>query len=633
MTSRLYWHKNPRIVFQARVNITDPMGYPFTDLSFDTVTLGSVTDIYPGMTLWLGTAAGLDDLGRQRVSEATHSNFLRVGLTSIGTHDGELTVHDNDYITVVEEFRVWAKIPQIFPSGTIFKDGWIESYQSGLYNLVDQPPPVANTGTAMAGTIDPSSGKLRVAFDGSNSFQFDPSITGNISGARTFQWSAGDGVIVAGAANSANVTYDFGPGFRYVHLTVTSDQGIAHAAHVPVFARDPANDQTLRHQVSSHTITPAGQQISWRILDPIPRDTYKDGALLMMWEEDEPVPESDSFYPQDRMQVRFVGWASVDNTTIQNQRTASVTNLTVSALDVGGRLAQLPGFPQFVKKDTTPQQWSETKYPNILYYIWYLVYWHSSALEVADLLMPVPSINHAKFLELSSEENSIFQQVEDLATKVTPDYHFCVTRQGEMKVVADPLLMYYLDRDLLVNTAHVLDENDITDIAVEETPFPRVNQLYSGAIVAADEYVIVDGVATVATLFCKAPSYGRGQGLQAVTIGERIATNQGTLNNCEGNRYARMNAPIGRVSLTVSSQRLPRFLDPADMQWLALRLYSSGIYPAWYRPPAGSASLRGIIHEMNIRYDYQPSGVVKTASITWEAETWGPPAQTFVPDD
>jgi hypothetical protein len=136
------------------------------------------------------------------------------------------------------------------------------------------------------------------------------------------------------------------------------------------------------------------------------------------------------------------------------------------------------------------------------------------------------------------------------------------------------------------------------------------------------------------TVFSKAPSLaGRGQGLQSIQQKASVAQSQFDLNNSEGNRYARNNSPYGQVTVTVPWEKMQLTNDPAFLNWVQLLVTANAGDPAWLRPPYKAGVLRGIVHEMTINYDYRRTGLVRRATMTWEAETSGLPAQTFTPEN
>ncbi len=73
-------------------------------------------------TILLGSTAGASDLGITRARLFPTSSRLYIGRSSEGTRIGEVTLTDNAYFTVLEEMRVWSKVPYINSLGeTIFR--------------------------------------------------------------------------------------------------------------------------------------------------------------------------------------------------------------------------------------------------------------------------------------------------------------------------------------------------------------------------------------------------------------------------------------------------------------------------------------------------------------------------------
>src|SRR3990167_4304680 len=111
----------PTTVFAARVNAAS-FTYPIDEVQFDGVTTGTFSGILPNMTILFGSTAGASDLGVTRVRKLADSDTLFFGRSSQGDHYGEVDLADNCYITVLNDYRVWAKIPNIASDGTIYMD-------------------------------------------------------------------------------------------------------------------------------------------------------------------------------------------------------------------------------------------------------------------------------------------------------------------------------------------------------------------------------------------------------------------------------------------------------------------------------------------------------------------------------
>jgi hypothetical protein len=138
------------------------------------------------------------------------------------------------------------------------------------------------------------------------------------------------------------------------------------------------------------------------------------------------------------------------------------------------------------------------------------------------------------------------------------------------------------------------------------------------------EAILASSVA-IAAIFCIAPGESPGQGETSISQGEQLAVSQATLNACEGHRYARHNAPERYFSI-VLAEGDDKDLEPSDMTWLRLNVSAS---TAAQRGLTFSNE-RGLVREINIRYDHTRTGLVKQVELLWERETSGTPAVTVL---
>lgn len=606
MTQTHLFMLSPTPVFRARVNMPGTITYPLDELTFDGVTLGVYTQAIPPRTLLLGTSAGDDDLGRQRIRRNPTSTIVKVGRSSQGISDGELNVQDNAYITVLEDYRVWARIPfiDLDDNNTIYKDSDFAASGNAEY-----PSPVAIAGGGFAATIDSGTGLITVAFDASDSVQADPAVSDLLSPVTDFDWVLPDGTITVGTTSSAAITATFPAGFRWVILIASSDHGKSTELYIPVFARDPDDDECIGHQVVSQRITKGGQEVAIRITQDITRADYPDGTLAMLWDRE---PSS----PSDRTHMQFIGWHQRDEGSIRAERTATLRDSILHFVDVAGRLKTLPGFPQVLAAGI-PSSWNYTQYPNVFFYFHYLLYWHSTALAVADLVLGTQTLNNFAFKILSSDAATLYDQVNDLANRVTPDHWLTCNQQGQLKLVVDPIIQNTADRSGTVYQA--LNSSQWSEIHFTYERPPRVYGLLTAAVLSEDS--------GVTGIFSLAPGLAEGQGANYIETTGRITEGQFDLNKTEGNRYARLNARMGPVTITMPYDRLDRSVQPANMGWVTMGIFDENQTPRPFTPDVTNA----LVHEINIAYDHQPTGLVRTATLTLEIETSGPPAQTYVP--
>jgi len=601
VTMRLFL-LDPDTVFAARVNQSS-FSYPLDEVTFDGVTTGAYGDIEAGMTVLFGTSAGDDDLGRQRIREAATSDTLYIGRSSEGERDGEVDLEDDAYITVLNDFRVWAKIPYIDDDGVIYKDSDL-----AVGDNTENTPPVANAGVGVAGTV--SGGHLQVTLPHEANMSFATAAGGSIS---SYLWELPSGVSFAGGsvASDSQITVDCDPGFYWIKLTVTDSNAKTHTARVPVFARDPDDDDTISaFEVAEHRITRGGQELRLRILESISEATYPDSTLVMIW-EDEPSG------PTDRSHMVFCGWHHTDDAQLRSERTALLSETTLSCLDAGGKLDKLPGFTQSIENKASPEAWTEMVNPNMDLYLHYLLHWHSTVLEVADWTDSGTGTDFP-FVILGSGGESLFDQVNRRAQALVPDYHLTCNRLGQLAVVIDPMLQDVGDRSGTIQAA--IGEEDWQEIMWPHKRPPTIHWLRSDAIEA-------DG-SEIEPLFCIAPGDAPGQGEMVRQHSEQLAQSQDYLNACEGHRYARLNAKEGLFSIRLAGND-DRDIDPAAMQWVSLQISAATAAERGYTWDVA----RGLVEEMTIQYEHARTGMLKTAMIRWEREVDGPTAVTEPPPE
>lgn len=609
---RMFIHK-PNVVMAARVNMPGTIEYPVDIINYDEVTSGSFNSVRVNMTVIFGSAPGRDDYGRTRIVAISSLN-LSIPTIPEGTEDGSVTIVDNSYVTILNDYRVWAKIPYQDIDKIWYKDG----HRIAVGNNAMFPPPLANGGPPVAGTVD-SGGTYTVSFSAANSFGFNPSITGFLGDVTGFLWTVIDGVITSGSSTSETITVEFPPGFRWVDLRVEMNYGAFggtttyHTCHIPVYVRDPDDDDSISEfQILTHSHSREGKQFAVRVTQDFPRDEYYDGALVLVWNG-----EASSLTNRDNL--LFYGWLYQDTLNTSSGDVGTIRDTVLNLADIGTRLRLLPAFTQIQSYTTNPDNWAETRYPTILYYMWYLLYWHSTALDLVDMTWSsVYGLQFLEFTELGSDEGDLYNQVHGVAQNVDPDHFLNVDRFGMLTVVQDPNL---IDNRVGWPQQISMNQGDITSINYTYDPVPKLNKLIVVAL-AGDK----DGYVVRAT---RVPTSGRGHGTQRIETTHKIVISGAVLDMVEGNRYAKINSAYSPFSFGLVYNQFTKQLDPAYHEWVHVQV------PMKYFSHLESDEdtdfiADGLLTNISFDYDYQPTGLVVSIGIAWEIETQGPPGELHV---
>jgi len=608
---KVYWH-SPAPIFAARVNHPSAVTYPIANVPFDGVTTGAYTDVAADMLVTFGSAAGLDDYGRTRARAAATSGVLKIGRSSQGYEDGQVNIVDNAYITVYEDYRVWAKIPVIGADYNEYKDADIPVGDNTEY-----PPPVCNMGGDFAGSIDPTTGKLTVFFAGSASYAVadGASIT-------DYAWEAPPGVnyVNGTVATDADVYIEFDAGVHWVKLTVMDSNNKINSGYRLVVADDPENSVCVSGmQVQNITRTPRGNTARLRVLQELPRSSYPDGAKVLIWQDR---PNLDGV---SRDHILFTGFHQSDEASSRALETHLQRETQLTCVDVLGRLDSLPGFPQRVEVpvEGDTMTWGHMPTANMDKFLCYLLHWHSTAGVVADFYTS-GTWDEYPFVLFDSAGATLYEQLQRQANRIVPDHNFTCDRYGAMRVVVNPQYQDAADRTATV-------QNSLTEQAWSEISFgylrpPRVHWLRGSALLTQSAWIIDDDdeKQLLTPVFAIAPGTAPGQGGREMTLGERLAKSQTDLNSVTGHHYARANARYGDMTVTLNLNADPWDFDPAAHTWVQL-ITSSASAP---QRTLDFTSLRCLCKEVSIDYTYSEEGTTWRGRVVLERETEGLPALT-----
>lgn len=615
---KVYWD-NRAPVFVARVNIPGTITYPIQEIPFDGVTIGAYTDLAADMFFTLGSAAGLDDLGRGRLRAAPTATLLKVGRSSQGYEDGELAVEDNAFVSVYDDYRVHAKIATIGTDSVEYKDSDL-----AVGDLTQFPPPIANMGPDRARSIDADSGLARFYFDSSGSFAVADGAT-----IVSVAWEIGDGAYALGTgATDSDIFVDFGAGVRYVSLTVTDSNGKTNTTRRLVLADDPDDSLCVSGmQVENITRTRQGCTARLRLLQDLPRADYPDGGKVLIWEDRDPAiygtPD-----PADFSDLLFTGWHQVDQASSAAFETHLQRETSLTCVDVAGRLDSLPGLHQRIELPEEGDEitWGIMPAPNLDKFFCYLLHWGSTAAGVADFF-PSGTWDEYPFVIFDAPDGSLYEQLQRQANRFVPDHNFAANPFGQLQVIVDPNYQDPADRTATV-------QGTLTEASWQEISFgyqrtPRVRTLRGSALLTATAWTFDDdGNKELATAFSIAPGTAPSQGAQEQTLGERLAKSQADLNRCVGHHLARLNARYGPVTVALNSNYDPHSIDPAAMTWIGL-VTTAATAP---QRTIGFATARTLPTEVSIDYSYGEEATTVRARLTLELETAGLPALTEAQD-
>ena len=214
----------PPTIFSARVNqvfADDDARDQVAQVTYD-AGVGAFADVLPGMTLWIGSAAGLYDKGIARIRKAADATTLFIG------EESEVDFDDDLFLTVVDEFAIWPKHVRIVAEVPYM------DYETAYSDQHEDFDPVPIMGCDAV--LDVANYPATVGFpEADDSWVFDSTIS-------AYLWTASAGVLTGATTSDPTLTIASYPanGLIRVKLALTAANGKSFSGYryVRVYDKD-----------------------------------------------------------------------------------------------------------------------------------------------------------------------------------------------------------------------------------------------------------------------------------------------------------------------------------------------------------------------------------------------------------
>lgn len=367
---------NPATVFSAQVNqdfSADSSKDKVVQVAYDNVTAGAFADILPGMTCWVGSTAGAYDLGKVRMRKEADATHIYPG------ENADVKWADNVYLTVVDEFGIWAKYPRLLADGSLFMDYDIE-YDAQHSDFA----PVVVMGSDAVLWL--TGADVSIQFDASDSWCFS-------SGDKSYLWTINNGGVVADD-DTATPTFTMdAAGVYRVSCTVTVG-GVSSTSYRYIFVFDDANQPISSHPGdNNYGFNLAGnpnadhERGGWEFDVTLFKSSadiasVREDAKVILFSVDWYGATQTSIGAQPgRENIRCVGWIASES-IVMNPVEGSVT------FAVKGPHYFINALASFIdgieSNAATPTTWTSIQGLTVDKAVWHLLTWRSTVASVLD---------------------------------------------------------------------------------------------------------------------------------------------------------------------------------------------------------------------------------------------------------
>lgn len=382
------------------------------------VLSGTVAHVANGMTGYVGSSTGARNLGMIRVKSATSSS-IHCGRVS------GINWSTSVYITIVDDFGIWAKLPSFDLSIPMMDDDIVYSDQ----NTNMYPVPILGPDRALSFTSGCA------LLDGSNSYTLDGTSIVSYAWSVTNVGTSSGSLVSPTSASSVWIPAQTGS--YILALTVTSSNGKSTIGHRNLYIYDESGSYVPQANITLENIT-------------MERDAGGATAKIKAWEgiDISTVPDrskviliADEFYGGSALNIGqvpgcektlFVGWMSTEMDEYDR-------NVSSGDFDLAGPhywLQKCAGPSTYLESMTTVTSWLSFTNLSVDKTLYHFLMWRSTAMEVMDCY---PSGNTRYSGGVSMGIDSIWAQLKNSLWTRWLTYMVC-DRYGRFMPYLNPQL-------------------------------------------------------------------------------------------------------------------------------------------------------------------------------------------------
>lgn len=541
------------IVFQARVNQTFASRDKILEVIFDSVTFGAYTDIMPGMTIWIGSTPGASNIGQVYARKAATSTVIYLGETS------EIDWFNNQYITVVQDFGIWARQILTNDAGVIFMDGDVPVEDHHNYM---SPFPVFGSDRV----VRLAGASVDLDFDASPSW-----CPGSTIAAWQF-YAPGSSARSGMDTATPTITYNASGTYR-VSCRVTAANGKISWGHRTIFiwsmphtsgafdaATQPTNNFSLeRAPHGSYDL--GGFDFGVRMLGDGQAEQIRDRQKVILFSRD--------WYGDDELSIGplagseniiAVGW--INGESIETDPRNGTTTFDVQGPHFWMDQVSGPSL-DLTNVATAPASWSQIEAMTVDKALAHYLTWRSTVSLLMDCLFTGDTRLAPAF---SAAIGSIWQQINLIAARILA--RPVCDPYGRLFVEIDPQCETQAARTAIPDVMEIT-KKDRRRVAVRRLPSPAISSMEISSL------VLTGAGGTVTTVYSMSNGHmPRRLGRKSPTRDGFLAASQAQSNDLCGLQMGKANNPYPSIRIEMGANN--RAIGISPRQYITAPVDASG---------------------------------------------------------
>lgn len=576
-------------IYTARLNGVPASNDMAAQISFDGGS-GTLANVLPDTTLYVGTTAGAFDLGMCRIRKAPIAGTFYLGETS------DVIWVDNAYLTVVDDYSLWQR--SIHLSGVTPLMDWDIAY-SDQHEDFDPVPAMGTHRVArlVGADVDVILGPSADA----QAWVIASSID-------SVAWTCDGATFDDDTAINPIATFD-AAGTFLVYCEFTADNGktFTGVRYVIIYDDDHPliEDFLIRNGRGSYSSGKFSFDVV--LLSNYSAATIRKRSLAILCVED--YAEVDGFGESVTMpgqiegaeNILGVGWIS----NIDNEHSSNIDEISFTVESAEYWLRQIRDYPSGLELKTgTAAAWTDMPGLNVDRAAWHFLHWRSTATRVMDFQRTEDERLATRFTTAKANLWERLIQITQPVIFASPH----IDQFGRLFIEIEPQMIAEVDRDWPV-VMELLPEDIEDGIRWVRRDVPAVSMLdFSG--------INVDSSGGASSYFAISPGHSYPQLGEEEAQDNYLVASQGDAIELCGLYYGWKNNPLDNLDIQFSHSMRPLGLFPRQF-------FSFDLDPA--DDPRGIGFTGNLIpREMSFSIDAD-SGFCAT-SVMFEPESFAGPA-------
>jgi len=583
---------SPSEVFTARVDGNPASNDNLASVSYDGGSAGW-GDTIVDQTVYVGSSPGAYDKGMARLRGTLSGTSGTMDLGEMSEIDWD----DNDYLTVVDEFALWARHIRIDSSGNIYMD-----YDVAYSDQHENCDPLPVMGPDAVVWLE----------NGSATVSWGDASTSEVPGSSpsSYSWSSSHGSFDDSTSATPTLTVT-SAGVHRVSCTVTASNGSDYTGYRRVFvfdkgSTDPTDSFVLEN--CNGDWNTGGWSYEVMMYDEAQRTEIRERTLVILFARDYYGNTETSIGPiDDRENIVAAGWVAGES--IEQDPEAGTVRFTVQGPQWW--MNNISGFPSGLQDvQVTPEDWTEFEDLTVDDGLWHFLRWRTTVARRIDIQLTGDTRGIAAWN--ADTQGTLWEQMRTESQR-TILAQPCCDKYGRLFVEIDSNLLPTGDR-ASIPTIQEIEKEDWSSLVFERKPYSR------------QSLTDISGVAysggSGSALFALAPGHVFRWHGKPITKERLALSNQSQANTLAALIAAKANNQYPNIDIDIAENH--RAVDICPHQYFTISTTSSD-------NERGITLTNEKIIPRRISFTHDPEAGALQTSVTCEAETTPGNSQTGDP--